>query len=254
MVPPAAPLADLHEPALEAVGVGVRFGAVEALGDASLRVDRGECVALVGESGSGKTTLLRCFNALVRPGRGRVRVRGIDIDRSDPVELRRSMGYVPQRGGLLPHWTVARNAALVPRLRGSPDPDSLGRSALDRVGLPASAYGDRWPRTLSGGQRQRVALARALAAAPDVILMDEPLGALDALARAELRRLLAGAIEEAGATVLLVTHDLEEAAELADRIAVMRDGRVVQTAPLATLRDAPAEPYVTRLLERGLGR
>lgn len=240
-------------PMLEADAVDCRFGSVHAVRGASLRVERGECVALVGESGSGKTTLLRCFNALVAPVAGEVRVRGRAVSTLDPVVLRRSIGYVPQQGGLLPHWTVGRNAALVPRLTGRADADRVGRAALDRVGLPSTEFAHRWPRTLSGGQRQRVALARALAADPDLVLMDEPLGALDALARAELRHELADLIREAGVTVLLVTHDLVEAAELADRIAVMREGRVLQVAPLPRLRAGPADPYVSELLDRGLG-
>ena len=250
---PAPPPSDALPSMLEAATIECRFGKVRAVRGASLRVGVGECVALVGESGSGKSTLLRCFNALIRPSAGRVRVRGRAVEDTDPVDLRRSIGYVPQHGGLLPHWTVARNAALVPALRGDGGADLAGRRALERVGLPVEEFGPRWPRTLSGGQRQRVALARALAAEPDVILMDEPLGALDALARAELRTELATLIRETGATVLLVTHDLAEAAALADRIAVMREGVVVQAAPLATLRAAPADAYVTELLDRGLG-
>ncbi|HKK92234.1 MAG TPA: ATP-binding cassette domain-containing protein [Longimicrobiales bacterium] len=238
---------------LEADGVSHAFGEVAALQGADLRVTDGECLALVGESGSGKTTLLRCFNALVRPSTGRLRVRGRAVADSDPVALRRSMGYVPQQGGLLPHWTVGRNVALVPTLLGRSNPEAAARAALERVGLPAVEFADRWPRTLSGGQRQRAALARALAAGPDLVLMDEPLGALDALARAELRHELGALIRDAGVTVLLVTHDLHEAAELADRIAVMKDGRVLQADTLDRLRAAPSDPYVTELLDRGLG-
>ncbi|MDT8368059.1 MAG: ATP-binding cassette domain-containing protein [Longimicrobiales bacterium] len=237
---------------LQARDVHHAFGDVHALRGASLEVARGECVALVGESGSGKTTLLRCFNALVTPDAGDLRVRGEAIEAIDPVALRRSLGYVPQRGGLLPHWRVARNVALVPRLTGAPDPEAAAEVALARTGLPPAEYGDRWPRSLSGGQRQRVALARALAVEPDIILMDEPLGALDALARAELRRELGEVIRSSGTTVLLVTHDLEEAAILSDRIAVMKEGRILQVAPLEELRAHPADPYVTDLLSRGL--
>jgi len=225
---------------------------VLALDRAELRVADGECLALVGESGSGKTTLLRCFNALVRPSTGSVRVRGRPVRDADPVALRRSIGYVPQQGGLLPHWTVGRNVALVPTLLGHETPEAAARAALERVGLPPAEFAGRWPRTLSGGQRQRAALARALAAGPDLVLMDEPLGALDALARAELRIELGALIRDAGVTVLLVTHDLHEAADLSDRIAVMKGGRVLQADPLVRLRANPASPYVTELLDRGL--
>jgi osmoprotectant transport system ATP-binding protein len=238
---------------LDAAEVVVRYGGVTALDRAGLSVRRGECVALVGESGSGKTTLLRCFNGLVSPDAGSVRVRGERIDAHAArgmVRLRRSMGYVPQSGGLLPHWRVARNVELVPTLLGDADPAGRARRALDRVGLDPDAFGRRWPRTLSGGQRQRVALARALAAEPDIILLDEPLGALDALSRGELRSELTTLIRGGGVTVLLVTHDLAEAEALADRIAVMREGRVLQVAPMGDLVDRPAHPYVTELLGR----
>ncbi|NIP57917.1 MAG: ATP-binding cassette domain-containing protein, partial [Gemmatimonadetes bacterium] len=142
-------------PALEAREVEKRYGAVVALDRITLRAEGGECVALVGESGSGKTTLLRAFNRMVEPDAGSVRVGERDVATWDPVELRRRTGYVQQEGGLLPHWSVLRNAALVPRLRGMEDAEDLARSALERVGLPPGEFGHRWPRQLSGGQRQR---------------------------------------------------------------------------------------------------
>jgi len=172
---------------LEAREVRKAYGSVRALEGVSLRVARGRCVALVGESGSGKTTLLRTFNAMVVPDSGRVDVDGRSVSGADPVALRRSIGYVQQEGGLLPHWTVLRNTTLVPRLQGTPDADANAASALDLVGLPAAEFGDRWPRELSGGQRQRVALARALAARPDLVLLDEPFGALDAITRVDVQ-------------------------------------------------------------------
>lgn len=247
------PTTDSDSPApvaLEATGIEKRYGDVSALEGADLSVREGECVALIGESGSGKTTLLRCFNALVHPDAGTARVRGEAVSGADVVALRRSLGYVPQAGGLLPHWSVARNVALVPRLSGDSRADERARAALERVGLDPGEFGARWPRTLSGGQRQRVALARALATDPDIILLDEPLGALDALSRAELRLELADLVQARAVTALLVTHDLAEAALLADRVAVMRGGRVLQIAPLEELKQAPAHPYVTDLLGR----
>src|SRR4051812_20672461 len=144
--------------ALAAGEVSKRFGPVLALDRVSLEVRHGECVALIGESGSGKTTLLRCFNRLTDPDAGAVLVDGTDVSTRDPVELRRHVGYVPQDGGLLPHWRVDRNVALVPWLRGMPDAPALAERALRLVGLPRSVAG-RWPRDLSGGQRQRVAVA-----------------------------------------------------------------------------------------------
>jgi osmoprotectant transport system ATP-binding protein len=239
-------------PVLEARDLVRRFGAVTALDGVSLEVRRGECVALVGESGSGKTTLLRCFNLLVRPDSGTVRVSGRELAPGQAVELRRRMGYVPQHGGLLPHWTVLRNAALVPRLRGA-DPSqvrALGERALERVGLDPSELGARWPRSLSGGQRQRVALARALAADPEVILLDEPFGALDAITRGELQESFGRLLATGTLTALLVTHDLREAVKLSHRVAVMRSGRLLQVAAPAELVEAPGDPYVAELLAR----
>lgn len=231
-----------------------RYGTTIALDRISLEVARGSCVALVGESGSGKTTLLRCFNAMVRPDAGLVEVGGRAVDAFDPVELRRRIGYVQQEGGLLPHWSVLRNAALVPWLRGEPDAEERARKALERVGLPAEGFGGRWPRDLSGGQRQRVAIARALAGSPEIILLDEPFGALDAITRSELRRSFHALRIRMGVTALLVTHDLHEAVELADRIAVMKGGALMQMGRAEELMRAPAHNYVDELFERaGVG-
>ncbi|MBX6365168.1 MAG: ATP-binding cassette domain-containing protein [Gemmatimonadetes bacterium] len=235
---------------LEAVDVVKRYGDVAALNGVSLALRRGELVALVGESGAGKSTLLRCFNRMVDPDRGVVLKDGRDLATLDPVAVRRATGYVQQEGGLLPHWRVRRNVALVPWLRGDADADATAARALDLVGLPAADVGDRWPRQLSGGQRQRVALARALAARPATLLLDEPFGALDAITRAELQAAFARLRRELGITTLLVTHDLREAALLADRVAVLRAGRLEQVAPAAELLAAPATDYVRRLVER----
>lgn len=242
---------DTPAPVLQAEGVRKTYpGGVVALDGVSLAVAAGECVALVGESGSGKTTLLRCFNRMTEVDAGTVRVEGRDVQESDPVALRRHVGYVPQEGGLMPHWRVLRNAALVPWLRGEADAEARAAEALDRVGLPAGRYGARWPRELSGGQRQRVALARALAGRPRIVLLDEPFGALDAITRAELQDVFAGVRRSLGTTALLVTHDLREAALLADRVAVLRHGRVEQVAPPAELAAHPATEYVRTLLAR----
>jgi osmoprotectant transport system ATP-binding protein len=235
---------------LAAEGVTKRYGAAVALDDVSLRVAAGECVALVGESGSGKTTLLRCFNRMTEPDAGTVRVDGVDARSTDPVELRRRVGYVPQDGGLLPHWTVLRNVALVPWLRGDGEAERRAVEALGWVGLPAETFGARWPRELSGGQRQRVAIARALAASPTIVLLDEPFGALDAITRAELQSAFGEIRRRLGITALFVTHDLHEAALLADRIAVLRGGRIEQVAPPRTLVSSPATDYVRDLLAR----
>ena len=238
------------EPALRVRDIVKLYGDTVALDQVSLEVARGSCVALVGESGSGKTTLLRCFNAMVSPDAGTVEVDGQPVESFDPVALRRSIGYVQQEGGLLPHWSVLRNVELVPWLRGETDAEKPARAALDRVGLPAERYGDRWPRDLSGGQRQRVAIARALAGRPEIILLDEPFGALDAITRSELRLSFNSLRAAMGVTALLVTHDLQEAVELADQIAVMKGGALMQMGRPEELLGAPAHEYVEELLRR----
>ena len=237
-------------PLLTARNVSHRFGSVVALDDVSIVVPAGRAIALVGESGSGKTTLLRCFNRLVEPLRGEVRVGDQDVRVQPAVMLRRGIGYVQQHGGLLPHWRVLRNVALVPMLREMPDAAEAARNALDLVGLPASDFGDRFPHELSGGQRQRVALARSIAARPGVILLDEPFGALDAISRAELQESFDVMRRDLSMTTLLVTHDLAEAGRLADEVVVMRAGRIEQQGTMRTLISAPATEYVARLIER----
>ena len=235
---------------LAARGVSKRYGQSVALDGVSLEVRAGECVALVGESGSGKTTLLRCFNRMTEIDSGSVRVDGADVSTADPVELRRRVGYVPQEGGLLPHWTVLRNVALVPWLRKDAEAPRRAAEALEWVGLDPGRFGARWPRELSGGQRQRVAIARALAASPRIVLLDEPFGALDAITRAELQTSFDALRRRLGITAVFVTHDLHEAALLADRIAVLRHGRIEQVASTDALTSSPATDYVRDLLAR----
>jgi len=237
-------------PALSAKDVVKRFGSVPVLDGVSLSVERGDIVALVGESGAGKTTLLRLFNRMISADAGEVYVGGRDVHSLNPVQLRRSIGYVQQEGGLIPHWTVLRNAALVPRLRKLASPDDLASMALELVGLPPGEFGPRRPGELSGGERQRVALARALAAEPEIILLDEPFRALDAITRAELVEAVQALLREIGVTALLVTHDIRTALEIADRVAVLRGGKFEQIAPAAELRSSPASDYVRQLLYR----
>jgi osmoprotectant transport system ATP-binding protein len=237
-------------PLLEIKDVHKRFERIEVLKGVDLDIGRGEAVAVIGASGSGKTTLLRCFSRLVEPDTGVIRVGGEDASSLDPVALRRRIGYVQQEGGLLPHWRVHRNVALVPALRGDTDARARAEAALGLVGLPAHTFGERWPRELSGGQRQRVAIARALAHEPAIVLLDEPFGALDALTRADLHETFLALRSRLGIAMLLVTHDLLEAARLADRIAVVRAGRIEQIAAPADLRASPATEYVGRLIAR----
>ena len=239
----------MTDSAVRAEGVTKSFGSVRALIDVSVAVPRGACVALVGESGSGKTTLLRCINRLVEPDAGRVMVYDAEVRERDPVALRRGIGYVPQDGGLLPHWRIRRNVALVPWLDGAADAATRAGRALALVGLDES-LGERWPHELSGGQRQRAAVARAIAGGQSVVLLDEPFGALDAIARSDLQRMVIELRAATGVTLVLVTHDLAEAFRLATRMVVMRAGRVEQSAPPHEVRAAPATPYVAALLER----
>jgi osmoprotectant transport system ATP-binding protein len=237
---------------LEAEGVVKTYpDGTTALAGVSLAVPPGETLALVGESGSGKTTLLRLFNRMVDPSEGEVRVEGRPVAELDPIALRRGIGYVPQDGGLIPHWRVERNVDLVPRLLGW-DADrrkARVREMLELVGLSPEVHAPRYPAELSGGQRQRVALARALAADPPVVLLDEPFGALDALTRLELHRQFLELRKTLGKTLILVTHDLAEAFRLADRIAVMRGGRILQIGAPEELAERPADPYVRALLD-----
>lgn len=235
--------------ALEAEALHHAYGSTPTLRGVSLQVETGSLLAIVGESGSGKSTLLRCFNRLTDPTSGTVRVGGLDVRATAPELLRRQIGFVPQAGGLLPHWSVLRNAALVPRLMGHADPDAAAAEALKLVGLSPAEFGARLPYELSGGQRQRVALARALAARQNVVLLDEPFGALDALSRVLVHEAFEQVRRDLGFTAILVTHDLAEAARLADQIAVMRGGLIEQIGTLTMLQRAPATPYVAELLQ-----
>ena len=241
-------------PALGVEHASKRFGTVVALDDVSLALDPAKSLALVGESGAGKSTLLRCINRLEELDDGRItltRPEGTrrDVREHDPVALRRSIGYVPQEGGLLPHWRVRRNVTLVPWLDGKSDLATRADDALRLAGL-GSDLGDRWPHELSGGQRQRVAIARALAGGQSLLLLDEPFGALDAITRSDLQRTVRAIREQRPLTMVLVTHDLREALHLADVVAVLRDGRIEQIAPPEVLRRTPATPYVGELLRR----
>ncbi len=203
-------------------------------------------MALLGPSGCGKTTALKLVNRLLSADAGQVRVFGRDVAGEDPVLLRRRIGYVIQEGGLLPHWTVEENVATVPRLLGwsVERRRDRAREVLSMVNLSSKEFASRRPRELSGGQRQRVGVARALAADPGLVLMDEPFGALDPIARRALQKEFLAWKRQLGKAVLLVTHDISEAFRLADRVAVLRDGRVLQVGTPSEIAESPADEFV----------
>jgi len=236
----------VHAIRLEAVSKQYEDGTT-AVHELSLDVERGELVVLVGPSGCGKTTTMKMVNRLVEPTSGRVLLEGEDVAGMDRVQLRRRVGYVIQQVGLFPHQKVRDNVATVPSLLGWDKRRTRTRvdELLDLVGLPPDTYADRYPSQLSGGQRQRVGVARALAADPLVLLMDEPFSAVDPLARERLQTEFLRVQQELGTTVVLVTHDVDEAVRLGDRIAVLRDGGFLeQYADPATVLGAPATPFV----------
>lgn len=226
-------------------------GASQAVADTSFTVAEGELMGLIGESGSGKTTTLKMINRLEEPSTGEVFVNGENILHKNPEELRRNIGYVFQGIGLFPHYTVAENVAAVPELIGWEPERIQARCAetLAMVGLAIDEYGSRYPSQLSGGQQQRVGVARALAAEPDVILMDEPFGALDPITRAELQEEFKRIQNELNLTVIMVTHDMTEALLMADRIAVMKDGHVLQIGTPQELLNYPEHDYVKEIVE-----
>lgn len=227
-----------------------RYGPVTVVDDVSLTVEPGELVVLVGPSGSGKTTLLRMINRLVEPSSGQVLIGGVDAATLPPHLLRRRIGYAIQGYGLFPHRNVAGNIGTVPRLLGWPRPQIAARvdELLTLFQLDPAVFRDRMPHQLSGGQAQRVGVARALAARPDVLLMDEPFGALDPLIRAKAQADLRAIQRQLGTTMILVTHDMSEAVDLGDRIAVLDRGRLLQFAPPARILTDPATPFVRDLI------
>lgn len=217
-------------PVIEFRDVSYRVGGTEVLQNFSLLVERGENLVLLGRSGSGKTTTLKLVNRLLSPTRGEIRVNGVPNSRADAIRLRRGIGYVIQEVGLFPHFTVARNIALVPNIQHWPESRIRGRvdELMQMIGLGPEIAG-RYPHQLSGGQRQRVGVARALAADPEILLMDEPFGALDPLTRDELQRELLELQKRLAKTVVFVTHDLREALRLGSRIGLMEAGKLVTT-------------------------
>jgi osmoprotectant transport system ATP-binding protein len=209
--------------------VSARVGQKEILNNLSFDVEAGETLVLLGRSGSGKTTALKMVNALLLPSAGEVLIEDTPTTSWDPIRLRRRIGYVIQDAGLFPHFTVAANVGLVPRLENwsRQKIDARVEALLTQIGLPGAQFATRYPRELSGGQRQRVGVARALAADPPMLLLDEPFGALDPVTRVELQQQFLDLRDKLGKTALLVTHDVREALLLGTRIGVLHSGRLV---------------------------
>lgn len=225
-------------------------GGTVAVRDFSFTIGSGRSVAFLGSSGSGKTTLLRMVNRMVDPTSGTVLIDGEDILTRDPVQLRRSIGYVLQAGGLMPHRTVADNIATVPILNGVPKKQARAQACelLERVGLDPQ-LAKRYPAELSGGQQQRVGVARALATNPNILLMDEPFGAVDPIVRRELQDELIRLQSEIGKTLIFVTHDVDEAFRIGDEVVVLQEGgHIAQAGTPAEILSAPANDFVARFI------
>lgn len=240
-------------PAVELRGVSFAHGGAPVLREVSIGVEAGEVLVLVGASGSGKTTLLKLVNRLLDPASGDVLVEGRDTRAWDAIRLRRRIGYVIQDVGLFPHLTVEANIGTVPRLEGWTRDRVNARVSelLGLVGLPAEEFRGRFPDELSGGQRQRIGVARALAVDPPILLMDEPFGALDPATRRQLQEEFLRIQDRLHKAVLLVTHDMNEAMGLADRVGVMEAGRVIWSGPPGDLSRSD-DPRVRQLLEHAL--
>lgn len=221
-----------------------------AVNDVSLCIEEGEFITILGSSGCGKTTLLKLINRLYEPNKGKILLFGEDIAKQDPVELRRGIGYVIQQIGLFPHMTIKENVAVVPKLLKweNEQIDKRVDELLEMVGLEPEQYKKRYPSQLSGGQQQRVGLARALAVEPKVMLLDEPFGALDAITRTGLQEELLKIHQGLKKTFLFVTHDINEAFKLGNRVIIMNQGRVVQFGTPAEIVKTPADPFVERLI------
>lgn len=222
----------------------------EVITDLSLRIPDGELVVLIGPSGAGKSTLLKMINRLVEPTGGQVLIKEKDVKETNPVELRRHMGYIIQQIGLFPHMTIWENMTLVPRLCKMPESEWKSRvvELMEMVGLPYEEFADRYPSQLSGGQQQRVGVVRALASDPPIILLDEPFSALDPISREQLQEELLRIRRRFKKTMVLVTHDIDEALKLGDRICILRDGKVVQYDTPEVIRSQPRNDFVRQFI------
>nr|WP_281241499.1 betaine/proline/choline family ABC transporter ATP-binding protein [Isobaculum melis] len=224
-------------------------GGKKAVDDVTLSFNKGEFIAFIGTSGSGKTTTMRMINRMIEPTSGKITLDGEDLSQKDPVHLRRGIGYVIQQIGLLPHLTIRDNIVLVPKLLKWPDEkrQEIAKNLIELVDLPEE-FLDRYPGELSGGQQQRIGVVRALAADQDIILMDEPFGALDPITRDSLQDLVKDLQQRLGKTIIFVTHDMDEAIKLADRIVIMREGKVVQFDTPENILREPADKFVEEFI------
>ncbi|MFJ1456208.1 ATP-binding cassette domain-containing protein [Nocardia sp. N2S4-5] len=253
---PAAPERNVTGASITLDAVVKRYRGQEkpAVQRLDLEIEAGEIVAFVGPSGCGKTTTLKMINRLIEPTEGRIFIGGRDVTREDPDKLRQSIGYVIQSGGLFPHWSVAKNIAAIPRVLGWDKRRIAERTEylLDLVGLDSATFADRLPKDMSGGQQQRVGVARALAADPPVLLMDEPFGAVDPITRVRLQDSLIAIQHELGKTIVVVTHDFEEATKLGDRVLILSEGgHVEQYASPEEILTNPATPFVEEFVGSG---
>ena len=236
---------------IEVKNISKTFDGFVAVDDVSFKVEEGENVVFLGMSGSGKTTLLKMINRLIEPNSGEILIQGRPVHEQAPEILRRKIGYVFQNTGLFPHYTVGENIGIVPGLLGWEKEKVRLRTTelMEKLNLPAGKYLSSYPHQLSGGQQQRVGLARALAAYPPVLLMDEPFGALDPITRAGVRKDFKELDELKSKTIVLVTHDVQEAFELADRICLLDKGKIVQAGTPEQLLHEPANAYVQHFFE-----
>ena len=242
----------MGQPIIQFKHISKAFDGQLVLRDLSLNIEAGEFVTIIGRSGCGKTTLLRLINRLITPDQGCVIVQGQDVAQTDPIALRRRIGYAIQSVGLFPHMTVEKNIAYVPSISGKDQWKGKNRrklveELLAQVGLDP-ILADRYPRTLSGGQRQRVGIARALAARPEILLMDEPFGAVDEITRGQLQQEIRRIHEDRGITILFVTHDIEEALKLGSRVLVLDHGVIQQYAMPEEILQNPATEFVNQLV------
>ena len=231
--------------------VSKKFGDdMEVVKSLNLEIIKGELLVLIGPSGCGKTTTMKMINRLVPHSKGKITIDGKDINMFDPVTLRRDIGYVIQQIGLFPHYTIEENIALIPKLKKWKEPEIKDRvnQLMKMVGLEPDIFAKRYPRELSGGQQQRVGVARALAANPDIILMDEPFGALDPITREQLQDELLRIQAEMHKTIVFVTHDMDEALKLGDRIAVMKEGELLQLDTPDQLLSNPSHGFVEEFI------